>query len=58
MTTNRSQLAEELQYWRKRARETRALVDGLHEREAKDMMLRVAREYEELAKLTEQRLKG
>ena len=41
---------------RKRARETPALVDSLQEREAKDMMLRIAREYEELAKLTEQRL--
>ena len=36
----------------------RALVENMHEPEAKELMLRVAHEYEELAKVTEQRADG
>jgi hypothetical protein len=43
---------------RKRAEVVRALVENIHEREAKELMLRIAREYEDLAKLTEQRADG
>ena len=36
----------------------RALVENMHEPEAKELMLRMAHEYEELAKVAEQRADG
>jgi hypothetical protein len=45
MQTNDSQQ----QSWRDRAREIRALGDQMHDRLAKDEMLRLANKYERLA---------
>ena len=46
------------EYWRKRAKVVRALVENMPEPEAKEMMLRIAQEYEDLAKVAEQRFAG
>jgi hypothetical protein len=50
MQTNDSQQ----QRWRDRAREIRALGDQMHDRLAKDEMLRLANKYERLADWTEE----
>jgi hypothetical protein len=50
MQTNDSQQ----QSWRDRAREIRALGDQMHDRLAKDEMLRLANKYERLADWTEE----
>jgi hypothetical protein len=55
MVTNQWSPIDDPGYWRKRAEVVRALVENMHEPEAKELMLRIAQEYEDLAKVTEQR---
>ena len=54
MVTNQWSPIDDPEYWRKRAKVVRALVEKMHEPEAKEMMLRIAQEYEDLAKAAEQ----
>ena len=42
-------------HWRKRAKEARALAEQMHDELCKDMMLRVANDYERIAKHIEER---
>jgi hypothetical protein len=57
LVTNQWSPIDDPGYWRKRAEVIRALVKNMHEPEAKELMLRIAQEYEDLAKVTEQQLK-
>jgi hypothetical protein len=43
------------QHWRDRAKEARALADQINDAEAKAAMLRIAEDYERLAKRAEAR---
>jgi hypothetical protein len=45
-------------YWRYRAEEARAMAEGLTNPEAKHLMLKVAADYERLAKRAEERSDG
>jgi hypothetical protein len=45
------------QYWRRRADEVRTLADELTDPEAKRKMLKIAEDYETLARRPEQRLR-
>ena len=58
MVTNQWSPIDDPGYWRKRAQVIRALVENMREPEAKELMLRMAHEYEELAKVAEQRADG
>jgi hypothetical protein len=51
MVTNQWSPIDDPEYWRKRAKVVRALVKNMHEPEAKEMVLRIAQEYEDLAKV-------
>jgi hypothetical protein len=42
-------------HWRQRAQEARALAEQMHDTLCKDMMLRVANDYERIAKEIEER---
>lgn len=44
------------QYWRARAEETRTLADSLTDKESKQIMLGVAKDYDRLAQRAEERL--
>jgi hypothetical protein len=48
---------DDLERWRKRADDVRELARGM-DLWAKERMLRIAREYDDLARLTEQRLQA
>ena len=45
-------------HWRDRADEARAMAEQMGDLDAKKSMLRVAEEYEQLAQLAEERLRG
>jgi hypothetical protein len=45
-------------HWLKRAKEMRALADGIADPKAKERMIRIAEEYEQLAKQSEVRRFG
>jgi hypothetical protein len=42
------------EYWRARAEETRTLADNMHHREPKDALIRIAEDYERIAKIAEE----
>ena len=44
-------------YWRDRAEETRTRAEQMHDPNSRRRMLRIAEDYEELAKRAERRLK-
>ncbi len=44
--------------WRQRADEARAMAEQMTDRDAKQMMLGIAEDYEKLAKRAEERLKS
>jgi len=46
------------QYWHERADQTRKLANGLRTKEAKTAMLRIAADYERLARRAEQQSSG
>ncbi len=45
-------------HWRARAEEIRALADQMSDETSRQMMLRVASDYERLAERAEQRMRG
>jgi len=46
------------EHWRQRAEETRTLAEAMSDETSKHMMLKIAEDYEKLAKRAEQRAKG
>jgi rubrerythrin len=50
--------ADDPAHWRQRADEARALAEQITDRDARQMMLRIAEDYEKLAKRAEERLKS
>jgi ABC-type phosphate/phosphonate transport system substrate-binding protein len=51
-------LVNDPKHWRDRAEETRTLADQMSDETSKQMMLRIAADYERLAERAEQRLMG
>ena len=45
-------------HWRARAEEARTLADQMHDDKSRETMLRIATDYERLAKHAEERAKG
>ena len=45
-------------HWRRRAEEARTIAEQMSDLQSKDSMLRIAKDYERLAKRAEQRGKG
>ncbi len=50
--------ADDPAHWRQRADEARAMAEQMTDRDARQMMLGIAEDYEKLAKRTEERLKS
>jgi hypothetical protein len=50
--------ADDPAHWRKRADEARAMAEQMTDRDARQMMLGIAEDYEKLAKRAEERLKS
>ncbi len=50
--------ADDPAHWRQRADEARAMAEQMTDRDAKQMMLGIAEDYEKLAKRAEERLKS
>jgi len=46
------------EHWRQRAEEMRTLADGISDEETRATMLKIAEDYERLAKRAEQRARG
>jgi hypothetical protein len=46
------------EHWRQRAEQMRALAGEVNDEQAKETMLRIAKDYERLAERAEQRAKG
>ena len=55
MATNK---IDDLEFWRFRAEEVRSIADDMKVVEAKAIMARIAADYERIAVLVEQRLRG
>jgi len=53
-----SHFINEPDHWRARAEEARNLANQMHDSESKDAMLRIAQDYERLAKRAEHRAAG
>jgi hypothetical protein len=53
-----SHFINEPDYWRTRAEEARNLASQMNDSESKDAMLRIAQDYERLAKRAEHRAAG
>jgi hypothetical protein len=49
-------LIDNPEYWRGRAEETRTLADSLKDKESKQIMLGIAKDYDRMAELAEQRV--
>ena len=45
-------------HWLKRAEEARTMADSMNDLQSKEAMLRIAQDYERLAKRAEERAKG
>ncbi|HEY7662730.1 MAG TPA: hypothetical protein VH934_06380 [Xanthobacteraceae bacterium] len=53
-----SSFVNDPKHWRDRAEETRALADQMSDETSRQMMLRIAADYEHLAERAEQRMAG
>ena len=53
-----SPFADDPAHWRQRADEARAMAEQMTDRDARQMMLGIAEDYEKLAKRAEERLKS
>ncbi len=53
-----SPFADDPAHWRQRADEARAMAEQITDRDARQMMLGIAEDYEKLAKRAEERLKS
>jgi len=49
-------LVNNVEYWRSRAEDARVLAESLQEENSKQIMLGIARDYERMAELAEQRV--
>jgi hypothetical protein len=46
------------EHWRRRAGATRTAAENIFDRDSKERMLRIAKQYEQLAERAEKRLRG
>ena len=51
-------LLDNAKYWRSRAEEARVVAESLEDAQSKQIMLGIARDYERIAELAEQRVKS
>jgi len=51
-------LLDNPEYWRARAEETRVVAESMQDEESREMMLRIASDYEHMAERAEERSKG
>jgi hypothetical protein len=50
--------ADDPAHWRKRAKEARTLADQMNDAQSKQTMMRIAEDYERLARRAEERARG